>query len=180
MLDALAEHLKEKWIKKVDGTNVALCVVDMQYGFWYSGQHACEKVQKRMLEALRDGNKLIVVEYDGYDQTHESIKRIANMFPKRDVLYVTKIHNGGGKEVLASVDKAGWDFIKEINICGINRCYCVYSTAVQIAESIKVNFLSEATHCADGCSCLNDPSVYKNILSRYKKNKVNVIKEKNS
>lgn len=124
-----------------------LCIVDMQTKF-----PAYEQVTKGVLReielAKRRGSPIIVLEYYPGGDTLEEITNTLHSYSSR-VGFAIKHQNGGGDEMLQVARRLKF-FNQRVRVCGVNGCYCVFSTAMDLKESgVRVEMADLAT----GCSC---------------------------
>jgi hypothetical protein len=88
-------------------------------------------------------------------------------FPEEHLGRVEKYSDDGGDEVSELCKDRG--FPKDVLICGVNRCFCVWSTAVGLRErhDHPVILLPAAVGCWDGCRFCSTPDGYEERLNYY-------------
>lgn len=126
-----------------------LVVVDMQPSFKAALDKPTQRaVAREIRAALRGGNPVVILEYDGYGPTVRSISRYA---PRRHPLvsYQKKYENDGSPEVCEVVQQQEWP--STFRVCGVNAGACVLDTVEQLAEVGPVTVPAAACNC----TCVN-------------------------
>jgi nicotinamidase-related amidase len=105
-----------------------MVIVDMQESFKAARN---EDLQRRIVHAIERQRKLggpiIVLEYECFGPTVDTIKRALSGYEKR--WYLEKCYDDGGTEVRDCVEAEQLDIREGFFICGVNTAYCVISTA---------------------------------------------------
>lgn len=136
--------------------NKLLLVVDMQIGFDESkSKRVIRECQKLIRQAIKDKNKIIVLEYEDYGKTIPELKILLN---HHKVKYIVKKIDDGGDPVHSHIQKRNWK-ITEIQICGICLSACVKATSERLADmGYEVVVIKKAC----------DKEFYKELLPQHK------------
>ena len=149
---------------------MTLCVIDMQDGF-ESSADCLEQVIEEVQAAMEQNEHIILVEYAGYGRTSEKITDVLKDYSQQ--ISTTKSMDGGGEEMLCALKRVGF-CVETLRFCGVNTCYCVYSTIYdtwEIEPTANISLLAEAT----ACTCHkygnnhNDPGIH-NCAVKYQNN----------
>jgi len=136
-------------------SGTTLVIVDMQPVFPASKiESVKEGVLREVRLAKRRGDAVVVVEFAGYNNTHNSIMQEIYKC-KLDLAIVKKCQNDGSAEVIQACRKHYFS-CKRFRVCGVNRTACVQDTAEGLAEDephSKVEVVWDAT--ADSYDCVD-------------------------
>jgi len=132
-------------------------MIDVQYGFWDNARRVQGELARALILALKNGDCLLVVELssDHFGKTVLQMMEIVDEFPKDRVGFVHKSGDSGGSEIMKKCEIRGFP-TEHLQVCGVNRCYCVFKTAVQLndhASVSKVEVLDSAVSCNWLCNC---------------------------
>ena len=130
-----------------------LCVVDMQYVFDATANQCLDAVVKEVKKFKRKNLPIIVLEYlawggEKYSDTFDEITSLLEGYT--NVEYVGKENNGGGDEFIEAGRRRRFP-VCNIRMVGVNRAYCVYSTAkdlkLKYGKRCKIDVVKKATWC---------------------------------
>lgn len=135
-------------------TRQTLCVVDMQYDFGTANK--CLKEVVREIKRFKKKNlPIIVLEYmdwggEKYSDTFEEITSLLEGYT--NVEYVGKENDGGGDEFIEAGRRRRFP-VCNIRMVGVNRAFCVYSTAkdlkLRYGKRCKIDVVKKATWCSN-------------------------------
>jgi nicotinamidase-related amidase len=143
-----------RWFNRQPKSNTALCIIDVQKRF-SAAKEVVPKIIRQIEIARRYGEMIIVVELGNppsYDEIYKALKGYSNW------IIVKKTFDCGSTEIIQALGKNSR--ISTINVCGVNACQCVKSTASGLLKSRKfdkISIIYEATNCihSDGYVCID-------------------------
>ena len=124
-----------------------LVVIDMQATFISStNPTASVNVAKEIEKAKRRKAGIVFVEFFDCEPTHEIYKKMVKGY--KNVSIITKKRNDGSREIMRAIRRRGFN-PNRLRVCGVNSCYCVYSTVHSLLHrpSIKIEVATEACSC---------------------------------
>ena len=139
----------------------ALVIIDMQTGF-NTPKKALPEVLKRIAEFKNANRPIVLVEYRHFGHTIDEVMQAIGDYP---TIKVEKSNDDGGDEV-SKVLKKYHRRLKALTLCGVNTCYCVGETALNLTSNgYKVKIRGTACHnWCDKANCVEN--LRKNIKKR--------------
>jgi nicotinamidase-related amidase len=137
-----------------------LVIVDMQLEFGVGSKpNLLAAVIRKIRLARQLGYGIVLVEYGESDvypdhvpgDTHHRITKALDGY-KRNA-FVVKHRDDGSPQVLKAIEHYGFNR-KNIYVCGVNTCACVYATVGGLAKRLPdaaVYMLGDACSCNCGC-----------------------------
>lgn len=135
-----------------------LIIVDMQAQFGASkdvSRHVAGQIRK----AMKAGEPIVFVEYEGYGLSLEHLRRIAKDYPLRSS--VTKRRDDGSREVSAHLKaEYGLEAPASLRVVGVNTAACVAGTAEGLAYmGFKITIVEKGV--TDSCGSCHTTQIEK-------------------
>jgi len=151
-----------------------LVVVDVQPGF-DTAKDVIDPVCKLVIKAIADGMPIVILEFDPtrFDDTYTQVTDLCKGYNK--TLVVTKDMDDGSEEVISALRNAGYKYPR-ILLCGVNFEFCVFATAVGLANGLEDTTVVVDTEAVHGPYYdAEDPSYWDSLQQRYNKNGVKLL-----
>ena len=135
-----------------------LCIIDMQPYFRSSQEDfVIDGVIREVSLAKRRKAGIVVVEYSGCGKTDRRIKKAIGRYHK--VVWIKKGGDDGSRLILKAIGKK-WSYSKKrIRLCGVNTGWCVFDTAVGLANRLPESTIQMAeAACNDAVEADMQPS----------------------
>jgi hypothetical protein len=129
----------------------SLCIIDMQ-PYFKSSFGCLNSVLREIRLAKKRKAHIVVVEYDPHEigQSHSEIFETIGKY--KNISIVEKNQMDGSFEVTGALSLIR---TKKIRMVGVNRCYCVESTAEGLRDfGFKVDVKDYATSCTCLTKCI--------------------------
>ncbi|MBI1266828.1 MAG: isochorismatase family protein [Cryomorphaceae bacterium] len=116
----------------IDPGQTLLVIVDMQPDFSAAkSPDTVSFVESAVVQAVNEGWKVVVLEFDGYGKTHHSIMSLLSGYSEVEVCIKTV--DDGSREVLGAVRRRHWS-PKLVRVVGVNSHACVQDTTLGLAR----------------------------------------------